>query len=302
MPLRSRTREGTHAHGHRLHRRTRSRSRSPSSSSSEADSRFTSLFGSSSELSGRPARPHLVPLRAINPAPGGTSSEDGATRGECTAAATSTEAEALVLTGDGRGSDDMTATWVSTSPPSRNRSGKRSGEVSTYVHLNISLQANLAAAHKSRSESTSKRARMLRESASLPIMDFTGWYEAWSVYFAVLASFYPHVAPRLFPVAAFLSPQEKSRAFRASAWLRYNREFHLKLAVSRSWNFEIVDTELWASCFAVDSLAPAAPASAGMHVIRVVAVATCTPSVCCGGRAEDLALPPGPTYRRCRRE
>ena len=117
------------------------------------------------------------------------------------------------------------------------------------------------AARKSRAESTSERTRMLREPASVPIIDFTGWAEAWSVYSAVLAS-YPHIAPRLFQYQHFLAL--KSRAFRASAWLCYDREFRLKLAANRSWQFQVVDTKLWASCFAADSLTPAASTSVTM--------------------------------------
>ena len=40
----------------------------------------------------------------------------------------------------------------------------------------------------------------------------------------------------------------------AMAWLRYNTEFHLKLAANNSWNFEQVNTELWVSYFVADGL------------------------------------------------
>ena len=42
-----------------------------------------------------------------------------------------------------------------------------------------------------------------------------------------------------------------------TAWLRYDSEFCLKLAANRSCRFDLVDTELWASCFAADSLSAA---------------------------------------------
>ena len=88
---------------------------------------------------------------------------------------------------------------------------------------------------------------------------FSGSSEAWSVYAAVLTAYFPHLAPRLFHYQHFLAL--KSRAFQPSAWLRYDIDFRLKLAANGSWRFDAVDTELWATCFAADSLAmPHAPA------------------------------------------
>ena len=79
-----------------------------------------------SSLVGRPgpARPRPAPLGAVDSATGITSSEDGATRGDCTAAAAGTQAEAHVLAGDGRGSDDTTDAWVSTFPHPGTDQGK----------------------------------------------------------------------------------------------------------------------------------------------------------------------------------
>ena len=95
-------------------------------------------------------------------------------------AAASTEAEAPVLA-----EAATTRPPLGSQPPpipERIRVKIRRGE---YVHLSMLLQANLATARESCSESTSERARMMRESASLPITEFTGWAEAWSAYSAV---------------------------------------------------------------------------------------------------------------------
>ena len=51
----------------------------------------------------------------------------------------------------------------------------------------------------------------------------------------------------------------KSRSFQARAWLRYDSEFRLKLAANGSWHYDVVDTELWASCFAADGLVASQP-------------------------------------------
>ena len=51
----------------------------------------------------------------------------------------------------------------------------------------------------------------------------------------------------------------KSRFFQARAWLRYDYEFRLKLAANGSWYYDVVDTELWASCFAADGLVSSQP-------------------------------------------
>ena len=100
-----------------------------------------------------------------------TSSEYG-TATKHAAAVASTKAKAPVLAGNGRDSDDTTASWISTSPILERLRGKiKRGE---YIHLSLLLQGNLAAACESRSESTSECARLLSESASLPIMYFTG--------------------------------------------------------------------------------------------------------------------------------
>ena len=77
--------------------------------------------------------------------------------------------------------------------------------------------------------------------------DYASWAESWCVYAAVLCSFYPHSAPRLFLYQHFVTL--KSRSFQATAWLHYDAQFRLKLAANNSWDFDAVDTELWASCF-----------------------------------------------------
>ena len=260
-----RSRAGNHAHSRRRHRRsrrTRSRSRSPSSSSSEAGSRSASPSGSSSELSSasRPSSVSPSPPRGRRSRHGRHEQRGrrhsrrrhrGSGRNRSRSSGYRRE-QRRQRRHDRRLGLDLPPI------PERIREKIRRGE---YVHLSMLLQANLAATRETRSECAPERARTLRESASISITDFTGWSEAWSLYSAVLASFYPHVAPRLFQYQHFLAL--KSRAFRASAWLRYDREFRLKVAVNRSWHYEVVDTELWASCFAADSLASAAPAPAG---------------------------------------
>ena len=90
----------------------------------------------------------------------------------------------------------------------------RRGEL---VELHLLLHANLTRA------SGTKRGRSRSEAASLrpiaAITDLAGWAEAWSVYAAVLGSFYPHLAPRLFLYQHFIVL--KSRSFQPAAWLRY---------------------------------------------------------------------------------
>jgi hypothetical protein len=138
--------------------------------------------------------------------------------------------------------------------PGKLRRKIRRGE---YVDLTSLLYANLANAASGR-----KRGRAgadAKRSQPAAITDLTSWAEAWSVFAAVLCSFYPHLAPRLFLYQHFLTL--KSRSFRTAAWLRYDSEFRLKLAANNSWHFETVDTELWASCFSADGLAPSSPAS-----------------------------------------
>ena len=119
-----------------------------------------------------------------------------------------------------------------------------------YIDLTHLLHANLTKARGRKRDRAETDARRVAA-----IGDFESWLEAWSVYAAVLASFYPHLAPRLFSYQHFLTL--KSRAFQTRAWLRYDTEFRLKLAANASWHFETVDTELWASCFAADGLASA---------------------------------------------
>ena len=143
------------------------------SPSSEADSRSTAPSGPSFELSwaSQPSSASISFLLAVNPTKCNTSSEYG-TATKHAAAVASTKAKAPVLAGNGRDSDDTTASWISTSPILERLRGKiKRGE---YIHLSLLLQGNLAAACESRSESTSECARLLSESASLPIMYFTG--------------------------------------------------------------------------------------------------------------------------------
>ena len=51
------------------------------------------------------------------------------------------------------------------------------------------------------------------------VTDLQSWTEAWSVFAAVLTSFYPHLAPRLFSYQHFIAL--KSRPFLPAVWLRY---------------------------------------------------------------------------------
>ena len=96
-----------------------------------------------------------------------------------------------------------------------------------------------------------------RTQRTIVIADFQGWIEAWSIYDAVLSSYYPHLAPRLFHYQHFMTL--KSCSFQARAWLRYDSEFRLKLVANGSWHYDVVDTELWASCFAADGLVSSQP-------------------------------------------
>ena len=134
--------------------------------------------------------------------------------------------------------------------PDRIKGRIRRGE---FIELHVLLQANLtrpAREHKGRADDKSTQ-------RTVAIADFQGWIEAWSIYAAVLASYYPHLAPRLFHYQHFMTL--KSRSFQAQAWLRYDSEFRLKLAANGSWHYEAVDTELWASCFAADGLVASQP-------------------------------------------
>ena len=135
-----------------------------------------------------------------------------------------------------------------------------------YVNLAQLLHSNLTKANLSKATGH-KRGRSGTDTtstrqASAAITDFSSWSEAWSIYATVLSSFHSHLAPRLFQYQHFLTLKAKS--FQASAWLRYDSEFRLKLAANGSWRFDIVDTELWASCFAADGLSPADPTPAPM--------------------------------------
>ena len=118
------------------------------------------------------------------------------------------------------------------------------------------LQANLRARRAPPEGATGPDSRSQHR---MTINDFTSCSEVWSVYTAVLTACFPHLAPRLFHYQHFLAL--KSRAFQPSARLRYNTDLHLKLAANGSWLFDMVDTELWATCFAAGGLAmPHAPA------------------------------------------
>ena len=81
------------------------------------------------------------------------------------------------------------------------------------------------------------------------IISLAEWIEAWS---AVISSLWPH-SVRLFLYQQFMTL--KSKCFQTKAWRRYHSEFRLKLAANKSWHFEVVDLELWASCFVADGLA-----------------------------------------------
>ena len=132
-----------------------------------------------------------------------------------------------------------------------------------YVDLALLLHANLTsrAGGRRRSNGDSDPRNAPRQAS---IADFDSWIEAWSVYATVLCSFYPHLAPRLFQYQHFLAL--KSKSFQPKAWLRYDTEFRLKLAANDSWHFEQVDTELWVSCFAADSLASGQSAPLACYV------------------------------------
>ena len=136
--------------------------------------------------------------------------------------------------------------------PGRLKRRIRRGE---YVDLALLLHANLNASASGAKRNGSRRAA----SHTSTITDYASWAEAWCVYAAVLCSFYPHLAPRLFLYQHFVTL--KSRSFQAAAWLRYDAQFRLKLAANNSWDFDAVDTELWASCFAADGLSYATPAA-----------------------------------------
>ena len=136
--------------------------------------------------------------------------------------------------------------------PGRLKRRIRRGE---YVDLALLLHANLNASASGAKRNGSRRAA----SHTSTITDYASWAEAWCVYAAVLCSFYPHLAPRLFLYQHFVTL--KSRSFQATAWLRYDAQFRLKLAANNSWDFDAVDTELWASCFAADGLSHATPAA-----------------------------------------
>ena len=122
------------------------------------------------------------------------------------------------------------------------------------MELSLLLQANLTKAAVKGGRGSDRR-RAKRQPS--PISDLSSWVEAWSVYASVLCSFYPSLAPRLWLYAHFITL--KSQAFLPRAWLRYDTEFRLKLAANNSWHFELIDTELWASCFSADGLAQAQP-------------------------------------------
>ena len=143
------------------------------------------------------------------------------------------------------------------------RSLKRGIHRGEFVELHKLLHANLTSACErgSRHKHSGRNAPGFSRPAAV-ITDLATWAEAWSTYAAVLVSFYPHLAPRLFLYQHFITL--KSRSFQPSAWLRYDTEFRLKLAANNSWHFELVDTELWASCFSADGLSPAIPTPAPM--------------------------------------
>lgn len=143
--------------------------------------------------------------------------------------------------------------------PDRLRGRIRRGE---FIDLSALLQANLTAAYGHRG-GRAERVSDTKQQREAPITDFTSWVEAWSLYSAVLTSYYPHLAQRLFQYQHFLAL--KSKTFRTAAWLRYDTEFRLKLAANGSWQYHTIDTELWASCFAADGLVGAAPQQPGPY-------------------------------------
>ena len=109
--------------------------------------------------------------------------------------------------------------------PGRLKRRIRRGE---YVDLALLLHANLNASASGAKRNGSRRAA----SHTSTITDYASWAEAWCVYAAVLCSFYPHLAPRLFLYQHFVTL--KSRSFQATAWLRYDAHFRLKLAANNS--------------------------------------------------------------------
>ena len=112
--------------------------------------------------------------------------------------------------------------------PDRIKGRIRRGE---FIELHVLLQANLtrpAREHKGRADDKSTQ-------RTVAIADFQGWIEAWSIYAAVLSSYFSHLASRLFHYQHFMTL--KSRSFQARAWLRYDSEFRLKLAANGSWHY-----------------------------------------------------------------
>ena len=117
-----------------------------------------------------------------------------------------------------------------------------------YVDLYSLLQVNLANASERHMSHRDCGLRHATREAN--ITSLAEWIEAWS---AVISSLWPHFSVPLFLYQQFMTL--KSMCFLTKAWRLYHSEFRLKLAANKSWHFEVVDTELWASCFVADGLA-----------------------------------------------
>ena len=174
--------------------------------------------------------------------------------------------------------------------PDRLRGRIRRGE---FVDLSVLLQTNLTMACRQRGAGSHNTRDPKHQERRATISDFTSWVEAWSTYSTVLTSYYPHLAPRLFQYQHFLAL--KSRAFQQSAWLRYDTEFRLKLAANSSWLFHVVDTELWASCFAADGLACTPPQAQTPQTCFACGSATHFYAQCPHRRQPGNFRPPPPT-------
>ena len=113
------------------------------------------------------------------------------------------------------------------------------------------MLADLLLEHLTLSGCSSKHGGSRKSAHTKPITGLDTWLEAWSVFAGALVSYKPQLAPDLFRYQGFIT--RTSRRFKAYAWLQYDAQFRLKLALNPTMTWSATDSELIATWLSADA-------------------------------------------------
>ncbi len=98
---------------------------------------------------------------------------------------------------------------------------------------------------------STRSSRSSRSHSTRSITGLDTWLEAWSIYAAVLTSYKPDLATGLFQYQAFIT--RSSCRSQPYAWLQYDSQFRLKMALNSDLLWSSTDPELVATWLSADA-------------------------------------------------